>query len=249
MGGTVGTGEILINVYQGARSRLVNPSTLSVEEQRERLLAIKRAQEAFRNQRVAPVEADKRRAYTTETKTINEFYELLKKVFDAATVIDGTEYPITITKEYPPIDAKLPVFSLKLLDRRPWSFRGRKELAPRQMEELPDPQYPGTNLRIHQRRQINEVQLVCWARTSKVADDLANWVEDKFYEYMWVLQWGGLSHPVEWLGRDEDMYRKDRQQQMYGAPVRFSVVTSKITYERVSVLRKLTHLFGIATEL
>jgi hypothetical protein len=249
MAGTVGTGEISLNIYQGARSRLVNPSTLSLEEQREYLLDVKKAQEAFRKQRVIPYGADKRRAHTTQTKTVNEFYELLKKVFDAATVIDGTEYPITITKEYPPIDAKLPVFSLKLLDRRPWSFRGKREMGPRQIEEVPDPQFPGSNLRIHQRRQINEIQLVCWARTSKVADDLANWVEDKFFEYLWALQWGGVAHPVEWLGRDQDKYLVERQQQMYGAVVRFSVVTSKITYERVSILRKLTHLFGIATEL
>lgn len=254
----INTGEINLTIYQASRDTLSEPNPITLIEsspellleQREALIAIKEAQEEVAEaarKLIAPPLTRDRPASTTQAKTIDEFYVLLQKVLEAAVIIDGTDYLIRMTKEWPPIDAALPCFSIKLLGREPWSNRGRRELAPRLIEELPDPQFPGDVLQIYQRRQLNEIQITCWARTSKTADKLANWLEDKFYEYMWVLQWAGTSQPITWLGRDEDIYREERRQQMYGAPIRFQVVTAKLTYKRATILRRIARTLGITT--
>lgn len=243
------TGEIRLDIHAEAAEKIKSPGTVSLTEEYEELKKLREAILAIEDERTTPIDVSKRRAYTTQAKSLDEFYELMMKVLQAANIIDGTEYSLSFTKEYPPVDAKLPAISAKLLRRSPWSFRGRQELMPRVMEDLPDPQYPGNTLQILLRRQINEVELICWAKTAKEMGRLAEWVEDKFYEYLWVLQWCGEAHPITWIGRGEDIYREDRMQPMYGAPLRFSVVTGKISYKRSTILRRFATIIGVGSSI
>jgi len=235
MSGTVGQSSLRTDVQQGVVDKTPHGSGYGLVEDARRL----REEDV-----VQPFE----RARTTDVKDLPEFLRLFQKVLEAAQAEEGTEYPIRFTREYPPIEAELPCFSVKLLSREPWEHKGRRELAPRLMEVRADPDYPGENITIFQRRVRNTIQITVWARTSQARDELAEWLEEKFYQYLWALQWGGVSHPVEFLGRGEDIRREEREQQMYGAPLRFSVITGKLTYRRSTVLRKLTVSLGIQSD-
>jgi hypothetical protein len=188
------------------------------------------------------------RARTTEIATLMDFYTLLKKVLEAATEMDGTGYPIQFSLEYPPTGAILPCFTAKLISRAPLKLKGIREMGPRFVQEYEDPDYPGEVTQEYLVRQANTVEITVWAKTSKVANDMAEWLEDKFWEYLWALQWGGLSHPVEWLGRGEDIYKEVREQQMYGAPLTFNVITGKIRKKRATTIRKLSISLGLIVE-
>lgn len=185
------------------------------------------------------------RSTTTLAKTLPEFYELFRKILSAARENDGLEYEIGYSKEYPSIATTLPCFTTALIGREPYSLNGRRELAPRFMQENSDEDYPGDIIQQYQRRQVNTVRITIWAKTAKVADELADWVEDKFFEYLWVFQWAGLSHPVEWVSRGSDIREELQNQQIYGAPMTFRVITSKITQRRETALRSMALKVGI----
>jgi hypothetical protein len=185
------------------------------------------------------------RSKTITVKTLMEFYDLFRKVMEAARIQDGFEHEIRFSKEFPPVEGELPCFTGSLIRREPYSVNGRKELAARFMEEIEDPDFPGDVIERYQRRQTNTVRITVWAKTSKVADELAEWIEDKFYENLWIFQWCGLSHPIIWLGRESDREETVRNQKMYAAPLTFQVITAKITQRRSTALRNVAVRIGL----
>jgi hypothetical protein len=188
------------------------------------------------------------RARTTNVETLFDFYRVLKKVLEFATEVDGTSYPINFSLEYPPTEAELPCFTTRLISRRPLSLKGVKEMSPRFMQETPDPDYPGEMVQEYLVRRYNTIEVTVWAKTNKVAQEMVEWLEDIYWQYLWALQWCGVSHPVEWLDRGSDRYEQIREQQMYGAPTTFGVITGKITKKRVTTIRKLAFSLGLLIE-
>lgn len=235
MSGLVGDGNIRNDIRQTARDKTPLEQIPNLVEHADKLRHGNIAQPANRSR-------------TTEVKTLFEFYELFKKVLEFATEVDGTNYPIRFTLEYPPVDASLPCFSTKLISRRPLNLRGIKEMGPRFMQEYEDPDYPGEITQEFLIRRYNTIEMTVWAKTNKVANEMVEWLEDKYWEFLWALQWGGSAHPVEWLGRGSDKYEQVREQQMYGAPTTFGVITGKITKKRVSTIRKLALSLGLLIE-
>jgi len=186
------------------------------------------------------------RGKTTEPRTIAQFYDLFKRVLEEATAEDGTNYEIRFTEEDTPADTELPAFTVKLLSRRPYAdSRGRRELKPRFREEISDPDMPGNRMQVFTQRQDNEVKITVWARTNKIANRLADWVEEKFFEYTWAFRWAGFSPPVIFLGRDGDITENERNQLIHGRPMRFHVVTERITTTSEAIIRRVAVKLGI----
>ncbi len=198
--------------------------------------------------RAANLVQPEERARTTEARTLMEFYELFRDVLVAATDMDGTEYPIRITLEYPPEDAVLPCFQISLLNRGPFRAGSAREMAPRFMQDYEDPDFPGEITEEYLTRQENTIQITVWAKTNKEAHNISEWLEDVTQQFRWALQWGGIGHPIHWMGRGKDIYEQEREQQMYGAPHTFKVITEKITKKRVTALRKLALKVGLLIE-
>ena len=231
----VGDSNIRKDLQDTTRARISRPVSIPLAERGQRLR---------HEDLVQPFE----RARTTQVKNLFEFYELFKKTLEFATEIDGTNYPINFTLEYPPTAAELPCFTTKLVERSPLALGKVKEMAPRFMGEQPDPDYPGEMVQEFLIRRYNTIEMTVWAKTNKVAQEMVEWLEDVYWQYLWALQWGGFSHPVEWLGRGEDIYNQEREQQMYGAPTTFGVITGKITKKRVTSIRKLAISLGLLIE-
>jgi hypothetical protein len=186
------------------------------------------------------------RAVTTEPKTIANFYELFSKVVETAETEDGSAYNLIFVEEYPPVDEDLPCLSAKLLSRSPWQdVKGRRELKPRPMHTIPDPEHPGNMMEVYFHRHQNEVEISVWAKTNKAANSISDWVED--YEYQWVFEWGGFSQPIFYIGRGEDKTKEIRGQLVHQRPLRFFVITGRITKKREASIRRITLQLGIDT--
>ena len=182
---------------------------------------------------------------TTRVRTIKEFKSLFQKVLETATDMDGTKYPIRFVGDSPPVDAELPCFTTKLISRRPFNAAGTKELRPRPMKSVDDPDQPGNIIEQEFRRQENIIEITVWAKSSKERDKLSDWIESVFYEYIWAFGWGGFTNPVLWEGRDEDVTKQVQNQTIHGAPIRFYVVTGVITSKRTARFRHLAVKIGI----
>jgi len=236
MSGTVGQSKIRTDARQAVRDRTVFeqiPGALAEGGQRIRLDDI-----------AQPIE----RAKTIGVKNLFEFYDLFKRVLEFATEVDGTSYPVNFTLEYPPTDMTLPCFSARLISRHPLNLKGIKEMAPRLVHEDIDPDYPGEVIQEFLVRRYNTVEVTVWAKTNKVAQEMVEWLEDVYWQYLWALQWGGLSHPVEWLSRGSDRYEQIQEQQIYGAPTTLGIITGKITKKRTTTIRKLAMSLGLLIE-
>lgn len=235
MAGTVGDSLIRQDLISTTRDNFGRPLPLDVNERGQRLR---------RENLVQPF----LRARTTPVKNLFEFYSLFKQVLEFAQEVEGTAYPINFTLEYPPTEAELPCFTARLISRAPLNLKGTKEMAPRMMQEYEDPDYPGEKVQEYLIRRYNTIEMTIWAKTNKVAQEMVEWLEDVYWQYLWALQWGGISHPIEWLGRGSDVYKQVREQQIYGALTTLGVVTGKITKKRVTTIRKLAVSLGLLIE-
>lgn len=235
MTGVVGAGNLRDDVHQDLVNRTPRTSVHGLVEDGQRI-QYSRVTDPFERSR------------TTNVRSLSAFYELFQKILNAASEYEGKAYQVRFTKGFPPIEAQLPCFTVRLVERGPLVLNGREERVPRAMESFPDPDFPGDVIDQEIRRIMNTVELTVWARTGDVCDELATWVEQKFFEYLWTLQWGGLSHPVIWLGRGSDIHREEAKQHIHGAPQKFQVITSEITQRRKTALRKIDTIVGILNE-
>ena len=185
------------------------------------------------------------RSKTVAVRNLGEFYELFMKTLKLAQEIDGTAYTLRFTTEFPTSQSELPCFTVRLLDRRPWSVNGRKEVGPRYREVMIDQDYPGEEIEIYAHQFENVIRLDVWAVDYKHANELADWVEDKFFEYLWALKWGGTAHPIQFLGRGADGKKRIQNQIVHYCPLTFSVMTQKVTQKRESILRSIAIRLGI----
>jgi hypothetical protein len=185
------------------------------------------------------------RSVTTQVRNLSEFYDLFRKVMNAAAEVDGLAYTYSLVEEFPPSEEELPAFSCRLIERTPWAdTKGRKELVPRYMETKADLDQPGSVTEIYFHRQTNIVEVTVWAKTNKVANLLSDWVEEKFFENLWAFQWSGIPQPIVFLGRAEDMKKEVKGQLIHGRPLRFLVNTGRITKRNMATLRKISLKLG-----
>jgi hypothetical protein len=236
MSGTVGSGNIRTDIWETTVEN--TPKGYDVEH-------VERATRLRRDDVAQPLEL----ARTTEIKNLVAFYNLLRKILEVAAEYDGSAYPVRLTQEFPPVQSVLPCFTIKLIKRMPLKLKNIQEMSPRFRQAYEDPDYPGGKVEEHIMRQENIVEIVAWAKDLKVANEQAEWLEEKFWEYLWAIQWGGLAHPVRWLGREEDFYKDLGQEQgAHGAPARFSVITSRIIKKRTTTIRNIRTVIGILEE-
>jgi hypothetical protein len=232
MSGTIGDGNIREDLIRRLQERKPGGASISLDER----------QPPTNSEGLHP---QINRAYTTQVKDLSDFYLLFQKVLEAAREYDGVEYPIRFVEEFPPDETEVPCFTVKLISRMPYETKTAAEIGPRFVESFDDSDNPGSRISRFIRRQNNIVLITVWAKTNKVANDFAEWVEDRFFEFIWAFQWGGLGHPVTYLGRDEDIVSGDGEQKVHGRPLNFKIVTSKITDRRQTILRKIAIRAGI----
>lgn len=194
--------------------------------------------------RRADVEGSGERSVSTEPRTLQEFFELFQKVLTTANEYDKVNYDLKLTNEYPTdpsVDTELPAISVLLLGRTP----AYKEVEPRLIRVVNDPENAGNMLEIYAQRQSNRIAFDIWTRTNKDGNILAEWIEEKFFEYLWVFKWGGFQNIV-FLGRDQDETEMIKGSQLiHKRRLRFELLTSRITKRSVAQMRKIRIDFGI----
>lgn len=230
----VGDNNLRQDIHQSVRDKIPSTNDTGLQEVAEPL----RARDVLE-----PFD----RSRTNEVVTYPEFKEIFRKAVAFAEEAENRSYSINVIEGFcPPEDAQLPCLTFQRLKSMPYEGgTGVKERAFRQMESLDDPDYPGNIILREFRRVENLVEIKIWAKDEKECERLADWLEDMFYEYLWVFQWCGLAHPMTWETTGAEEKETVRNQVFRAIPLTFRVITGKIIYKRVTRLRKFSIRVGI----
>ena len=176
---------------------------------------------------------------TGDAKDIDGFYLLVQEVIAdrlARENIAAEHRPI-FTEENPPTDARSEVITFKLLSRCPGVISQGKQLAPgrqewkgRHRDIMPDPDHPNKKLHIYSQVFDNVIELCCWAKTNKVANARALWLERLIADYTWYFKLSGVAQ-VRFHERTADMHEANDTDgnKIFSRPLKFYVRTERIS--------------------
>jgi hypothetical protein len=170
-------------------------------------------------------------------KNIIEVMELIEKAirdYDERTHVTE-DAAITLLYDSPDTEEQLEAISISLERREPGMHgQGRpfenavKQLKPILREEMDDPDHPGYKRAILGKFYDNMLQLTCWARTNKQANERALWLENVMEEYDWFFVASGTNR-VLYQGRASEKKTNVSGHKAYGRPINYFVRTEKLT--------------------
>lgn len=174
-----------------------------------------------------------------DAKDIPEVAELIKKAIEnyesRGTVIGDAK--VNVSYEDPDKIEELEMITILPDERLPGQFQsGRASMGsgvirkhtPILMEEGPDPENPGYRLAVMSQWFDNIIQLNCWARSTKQANNRSIWLENLIQEYGWFFTASGIGRII-YEGRGKRITKDIQGNMIYGYPHRFFVQTQKIT--------------------
>jgi len=169
-------------------------------------------------------------------KNIIEVMDLIKQAIDdySLRTHKTADAGVTVTYQDPDVDAILETISMSLVDRNPGAFsqgppnRGKvKNLRPILRETRDDPDHPGYQRAVLGYFYDNTLQLTCWARTNKQANERALWLENVMEEYTWWFARSGVNRII-YDGRPPERKIEVHNNKIYGRPMNYFVRTEKL---------------------
>ena len=183
---------------------------------------------------------------------IPDYFKLVGKVLELQQQNDGVKNLLAYMEDFPEEDDNLKgeVITYSILERKPGTFEqtgissALSERNIRQRRKLfrevrMDPDYPGNKLYSYGQWFDNVVAFRVWARTNKVANKRALWLEQTLENWEWYLTASGVSKAL-YLGRDEDQVFTPNNFKISCRTLRYFVRTERITTVREQILRSLT---------
>jgi hypothetical protein len=182
------------------------------------------------------VESTSRLQSGGNAKDIDEFYTLLQSALQDKQDRDNivADDRVTLIHEYPPSEIRTELITYRLISRscattsqgHPMN-KGRSDWKPKLRDVVPDPVHPNKKLLISGQLFDNLIELCCVARTAKVADQRALWLEDLMHQYAWFFTYQGVGQ-VLYMGRETDSHLEVGGNKLHSRPLRYFVQTEKI---------------------
>jgi hypothetical protein len=183
--------------------------------------------------------------------SIESFFGLVQKVVEREQGDEGAEKPIIFGEDYSDIEDNLSgeTITHSIEERRPGIFKqvnvdqifSNRQIRQRHKvfrESRPDPDHVGGKLFIYGQWYDNLVEFKIWAKTSKVANLRALWLEDTLEKWEWFLQAEGVSKML-YMGRLADQVQQKGNKKIACRTLQYYVRTERLTIIREQVLRNL----------
>lgn len=169
------------------------------------------------------------------------FFETLSEVFDdyQKRVPKAERDEILLSEEYPPTQLQTETITYRVISRSPgkvsagrpgpdMSAGARHEWRPRCRYIYDNPEMPNQRTFVMGQYFDNVIEFTCWARTNKVANTRALWLEDLMGIYRFYFKLKGIPE-VLFQERLEDITldQKTGGNSLKGRPMRYLVVTDK----------------------
>lgn len=152
---------------------------------------------------------------------------------------------IDVTYSKPDTDKEVEVISMELTRREPgmWGqgspFENRTQnLRPILREYTDDAEHPAYRKAVLGYFYDNMLNLTCWARTNKAANERALWLENVMEEYSWFFVYSGVNR-IFYQGRRGELVHEVHGNKFYGRPIEYFVRTEKIRRVSEKVLEEI----------
>jgi len=205
---------------------------------------------------VVPNRGPQRATTFGNTKSLLEFYDLVRQAIDDYETRAGTpqENRVIFTEEEPDVKSQTESIVFSLMDRVPGQFaqgapmsRNHSNYRPMVREEYTDTENPGYKCVANGYYYDNIVRFTAWARTNKTANARAMWFEDMMEEYSWWYKLQGVDRVLFW-GRNNDLVTTVNDNKWYGRPIDYFVRTEKIRTFRQKTLEEILIRLNVKQE-
>ena len=163
--------------------------------------------------------------------TLPFFFEIAEKLIKNAQERDGVdeEKQIRLVDQYPPNpfdDYGDEVIAYRLLKREPANMNAKGTSRPQRKSMYShsgmSPDCPNKTIVIEARPIDHTIEFNCWAKSNKLANDRALWLEKLFVTNSWAFEVQGCER-FYWKGRGPDTYMTTGGQRLFYRPISFFV--------------------------
>jgi hypothetical protein len=186
--------------------------------------------------------------------SLDKFITLTSNIIASAQDAESVEKEnlIVLTEEYPPdefhnIGNGNEVIAYKLIKREPANMNrkasGRPQRTFSHSYDLLNPNYPNKTIVVESRPVDHIIELACWAKSNKIANKRAIWLEKLLINNSWQYQTNGIER-FHWEGRGTDTYTTTGEQRLFYRPLRFFVRFREFEAKLNSVIQNIEIING-----
>ncbi len=188
----------------------------------------------------------------TTPMSLDGFLSLTSNIIEKAQEKDGiaSDDQVKLTEEYPPEEFHNfgdEVIAYRLIKREPANMNrkgtGRPQRSFGHSYDLQKPNFPNKTIFVEARPVDHIVELTCWAKTNKIANKRAIWLEKLLINNSWQYQVKGVER-FYWEGRGPDTYTTTGEQRLFYRPLRFFVRFREFEANLNSLIKNIEIIHG-----
>jgi hypothetical protein len=179
---------------------------------------------------VTPYEFDASRFLPNATPlTLPGFFEIAASLIADAQTRAGTtgDNQVKLSEEYPPEEFQSfgdELICFRVLKREPANMNtkatGRPQRSSSWYYETYSAKYPNKVIVVESRPIDHIIEFSCWAKTNRLANARALWLEQLFINHAWAFQVKGAER-FFWRDRGPDTYMTSNGQRLFYRPINF----------------------------
>lgn len=177
--------------------------------------------------------------------TLDRFVEVANSLIKDAEEREGKTNLITLTEEYPPEPFDSfgdEVITWKVVSREPGKMDAKAVSRPQRAStyshEMRTPQEPNKVITIESRPVDHVIEFCCWAKTNKLANKRAIWLEKLLINNAFVFTLSGAER-FYWKDRKTDTYMTVGNQRLFYRQLHFFLRFREFEAKAETILREI----------
>jgi hypothetical protein len=192
--------------------------------------------------------------FLPNTKLMNlpRFFKIASDLIADAQGKEGITDVIPLVEEYPPeLFHKFgdEVIAYRVLRREPAKMNAKGTGRPHRKHthyySVISPDLPNKAIVIDSRPVDHTIEFTCWAKSNKLANARALWLEKLFVNHSWVFTVQGVER-FFWKDRGPDTYMTSGGQRLFYRPVNFFMRLREFEIKATSLVREIHLHYGLA---
>jgi hypothetical protein len=186
--------------------------------------------------------------------SLDRFFEIAASIISDAQdreSVANDDDKVALVEAYPPENFSSfgnEVVCFRVLRREPArmnaSGTGRPQRKSRYSHHLQDPRLANKSVIVESRPIDHLIEFSCWAKTNKIANKRALWLEKLFVTHSWAFEVQGVER-FYWKDRGPDTFMTSGGQRLFYRPINFFVRFSEFEIKTTPLLRTLQFDIGV----